>query len=114
MSKNVTTNLAEIPEGPFRDRLDYDRARNESVDAVGAAARAEPSEAELADRARLGAVAEARRRLIATDWVAIKAVETGRPLTDEWKSWRNDLRAIAGGEVAATELPLQPEPYAKS
>lgn len=98
--------MSEIDD-PFRARAAYDKQRNEAVDAVAAQARVEPSAEELAERARLAAIEEARRRLIATDWIAVKAAETGLQLTNEWRAWRATLRDIAGGDAPG---PVPPEP----
>lgn len=61
----------------------------------------------LADRAR----EERDRRLNATDWVVVKAQETGTPVPTEWKNYRQALRDITLQEGFPTDVkwPNPPE-----
>ena len=55
----------------------------------------------------------AQRELNDTDWRAAKASDTGVPMSDAWKKYRQDLRDITEGltteeQVEAVEFPTKP------
>ena len=52
------------------------------------------AEREAAERAR--AADEARRYLVETDWMVIRAAETGRPMPDDVATARAEARKAAG------------------
>lgn len=64
---------------------------------------------------RLPIVREIRDRLLVeTDWIVIKANETGTNLSAEFKAWRSALRDIPNGDSFSTTLPVAPDGIAVS
>jgi hypothetical protein len=41
--------------------------------------------------------------LLPTDWMVVKAVETGGTVAPSWNTWRQEIRTQAGTQVAAIE-----------
>lgn len=41
--------------------------------------------------------------LAPSDWLVIRETDNGTPVPDEWRTWRESIRAAAGAKVAAIE-----------
>ncbi len=41
--------------------------------------------------------------LLPTDYMAVRAVESGLPMPEEWKTWRGNVRACASSATTAVE-----------
>ncbi len=67
----------------------------------------EPTDAELADSAR----AQRDALLRASDWVALRAMETGTPVPAEWAAYRQLLRDVPQQEAfpVQVEWPQPPD-----
>ncbi|MEM6898473.1 MAG: phage tail assembly chaperone [Pseudomonadota bacterium] len=65
------------------------------------------SDRELAPEERQALSEEAARLLSESDWRVTKAMETGEAMSDAWSLYRQQLRAVARGDVDV--LPDKPE-----
>jgi hypothetical protein len=47
-----------------------------------------------------------------SDWLVIRETDNGTPVPDEWRTWRESIRAAAGGKVDAIEATATTEELA--
>jgi len=70
----------------------------------------DPSESEITAQKWVMVRAERTRKLQETDWVVTKASETGVALSDEWKTYRQELRDLPATQTDVDNITYPTKP----